>query len=134
MISSSGARLLPQEAIQQLIAHLLPHTTILTPNIPEANFILSQSRGAEHDQREIRSVADLEAIARSLQSLGPKWVLVKGGHCPFSNDLIVEEGKKEVVVDVLVGPGGEDVVMVHSPFQESTSTHGTGCTLACKCL
>ena len=40
MVSTSGAQLLPHEAIQQLSQHLLPHTTVLTPNIPEAALIL----------------------------------------------------------------------------------------------
>lgn len=131
MISTSGAELLPQDAVHQLITHLLPLTTLLTPNIPEAHFLLShsgdESSSSSSSQREIGSVADLESMARRIQALGPTWVLVKGGHHPFAKD-----GGEKVVVDVLVGPGKEDVVMVESPWQDSTSTHGTGCTLACK--
>lgn len=67
---------------------------------------------------------DLEALAKSIQKLGPKWVLVKGGHCPFN------EGDKKVVVDVLVGPEG--TWRVKSGWLDSESTHGTGCSLACK--
>lgn len=130
MVSTSGATLLPNEAIQHLCKHVLPHTTVLTPNIPEAILILSQSGQKAPD---VRDVKDLETIAQQIQALGPKWVLVKGGHCPMKEDLTVAENEddKFVVVDVLVGGNGE-VVRVKSPYQASSSTHGTGCSLACK--
>ncbi|KAL6399114.1 uncharacterized protein AUP68_17656 [Ilyonectria robusta] len=128
MVSTSGAQLLPHEAIKQLSQHLLPHTTVLTPNIPEAALVLAQNGRPEVD---IRSPDDLETVAREIHALGPKWVLVKGGHRPFKEDLTVAETEEErkVVVDVLVGGDGE-VFRVKSPYQSSTSTHGTGCSLA----
>ncbi|KAH7000267.1 Phosphomethylpyrimidine kinase-domain-containing protein [Ilyonectria destructans] len=128
MVSTSGAQLLPHEAIKQLSQHLLPHTTVLTPNIPEAALVLAQNGRPEVD---IRSADDLETVAREIHALGPKWVLVKGGHRPFKEDLTVAETEEErkVVVDVLVGGDGE-VFRVKSPYQSSTSTHGTGCSLA----
>lgn len=132
MISTSGAALLPHEAINQLCSHILPHTTVLTPNIPEALLILSQNG---QPAPEVRSVADIEDMARRIQALGPKWVLVKGGHRPMKEDLTAAEkdDEKKLVVDVLVGgEGGQETVRVQSPYQESTSTHGTGCSLACK--
>lgn len=130
MVSTSGAQLLPHEAIAQLSQHLLPHTTILTPNIPEATLLLTQNG---QQVNEIQSVSDVEAMGRKIQQLGPKWVLVKGGHMPFRKDLTVAktDEEKEIVVDVLVGPEGS-VLRVQSPYQKSTSTHGTGCSLACK--
>jgi hydroxymethylpyrimidine/phosphomethylpyrimidine kinase len=130
MVSTSGATLLPNEAIQYLCNHILPHTTVLTPNIPEAILILSQSGQKAPD---VRDVKDLETIAQQIQALGPKWVLVKGGHCPMKEDLTVAENEddKFVVVDVLVGGNGE-AARVKSPYQASSSTHGTGCSLACK--
>ncbi|KAH7214751.1 Rapamycin-insensitive companion of mTOR, N-term-domain-containing protein [Fusarium oxysporum] len=128
MVSTSGATLLPNEAIQHLCKHLLPHTTVLTPNIPEAILILSQNG---QEVPEVRSVQDLETVAQRIQALGPKWVLVKGGHRPMKEDLTVAETEEEriVVIDVLVGGDGE-VVRVESPYQASSSTHGTGCSLA----
>ncbi|KAM0480331.1 hypothetical protein ACHAPX_004162 [Trichoderma viride] len=128
MVSTSGAQLLPHEAIAQLSQHLLPHTTILTPNIPEATLLLTQNG---HQVGEIQSVSDVEAMGRKIQQLGPKWVLVKGGHMPFRKDLTVAktDEEKEIVVDVLVGPEGR-ILRVQSPYQKSTSTHGTGCSLA----
>ncbi|GAO17521.1 hypothetical protein UVI_02002900 [Ustilaginoidea virens] len=131
MISTSGAQLLPLEAIRELSRHLLPLATIVTPNIPEALLILSENVDAAHAQRVVCSVADVEQLARQILGLGPKWVLVKGGHLPFRSDMTVAqtEEEKQVVVDVLVGP--EDQVMrIESPYLASTSTHGTGCSLA----
>ncbi|KAK4060841.1 uncharacterized protein Triagg1_10533 [Trichoderma aggressivum f. europaeum] len=128
MVSTSGAQLLPHEAIAQLSQHLLPHTTLLTPNIPEATLLLTQNG---HEVGEIQSVADVEVMGRKIQELGPKWVLVKGGHMPFRRDFSVAKTNEErdIIVDVLIGPGGS-VFRVESPYQESTSTHGTGCSLA----
>lgn len=132
MVSTSGATLLPHLAIKQLVRHLLPITTVLTPNVPEARLILSES-GVETG--EPRSAADLESLARQIQKLGPRWVLLKGGHLPLrKKDMTVGESdsEREIVVDVLVGPGEEDVTRVQSPWQSSSSTHGTGCSLACE--
>lgn len=139
MVSTSGAQLLPHEAIKHLARRLLERTTLLTPNIPEAALLLTENG---HAAPEVRNVADLETLAQTIRAqLGPRWVLVKGGHVPFrAADMtaVVPEGGSDadkegetVVVDVLVGPDGE-VVKVQSAFQRSTSTHGTGCSLACK--
>ncbi|ATY59382.1 thiamin biosynthesis (Thi-4) [Cordyceps militaris] len=132
MVSTSGAQLLPHAAIKQLSARLLRRTTLLTPNIPEARLLLAE-HGLE-SAPAVRTVDDLEALAQTIRgALGPRWVLVKGGHVPFrAADLTAAEEAEpgaRVVVDVLVGPDGA-VVRVQSPFQKSTSTHGTGCSLA----
>ncbi|KIE01569.1 Phosphomethylpyrimidine kinase type-1, partial [Metarhizium majus ARSEF 297] len=131
MVSTSGAQLLPREAIRELSMHLLPRTTVLTPNIPEAILILSGNGDSALAEKKICSVSDVEFIGRRIQALGPEWVLVKGGHLPFRADMSVAEteDEKHVVVDLLVGPEGK-VFRVQSPYQPSTSTHGTGCSLA----
>ncbi|KAK8922314.1 putative hydroxymethylpyrimidine/phosphomethylpyrimidine kinase 2 [Metarhizium anisopliae] len=131
MVSTSGAQLLPREAIRELSMHLLPRTTVLTPNIPEAILILAENGDSALAEKKICSVSDVEFIGRRIQALGPEWVLVKGGHLPFRTDMSVAETEheKHVVVDLLVGPEGK-VFRVQSPYQPSTSTHGTGCSLA----
>lgn len=133
MVSTSGAQLLPREAIRELSMHLLPRTTVLTPNIPEAILILAENGDSALAEKKICSVSDVEFIGRRIKALGPEWVLVKGGHLPFRTDMSVAETEheKHVVVDLLVGPEGK-VFRVQSPYQPSTSTHGTGCSLACK--
>lgn len=134
MVSTSGAQLLPHEAITGLSSHLLPLTTVLTPNLPEAKLILAEASrsGSGPPPRDVvESVADVEALGRQIRALGPQWVLVKGGHLPFRADMTVvaTEAEREAVVDVLLGPD-DYVLRIKSPWQESLSTHGTGCSLA----
>jgi hydroxymethylpyrimidine kinase/phosphomethylpyrimidine kinase len=129
MVSTSGSQLLVQEAIRELREHLLPHTTILTPNVPEAKLLLADAGITTEDPK---SVDDLISVAMSLQSLGPKYVLVKGGHLPFTKEgkVAETEEEKKFVVDVLYGDGGE--TRIETAYQKSKNTHGTGCSLACK--
>ncbi len=128
MVSTSGSQLLPQGAIRELRAHLLPITTILTPNIPEAKLLLSD---ADHKIKDPKCVDDLINLAKAVYSLGPKYVLLKGGHLPLKNDgtYAAGEAEREIVVDVLYGNG--DVLRIDSAYQKSRNTHGTGCSLAC---
>ncbi|KAL0931354.1 thiamine biosynthesis protein (thi-4) [Colletotrichum truncatum] len=127
MIATSGAQLLPREAVAELLEGLLKLTTVLTPNIPEAKLLLED---AGRKAIEVTSVEDLETMAKEVHALGPEWVLVKGGHSPFKADLTVAntEEEKGVVVDVLYGHG--EFMRIQSPYQSSTNTHGTGCSLA----
>lgn len=138
MVATTGAELLPPEALRELRSRLLPRATVLTPNIPEARLLLADAGlqgllpeplGAE------AGVADLEAAARALLSLGPEWVLVKGGHAPLRRAdyaAATTDAEREVVVDVLCGRDG--CVKIEADFQTSRNTHGTGCSLACKSL
>jgi len=129
MVSTSGARLLPQGAVTDLRMHLLPMTTILTPNVPEAKLLLSD---AGHEMKDPQCIDDLIDIAKAIQSLGPEYVLVKGGHLPFKNDgtIASEEAERELMVDILCGNG--EVLRIDSAHRKSRNTHGTGCSLACE--
>lgn len=139
MIATTGAQLLPPEAIHVLQSRLLPLATIVTPNIPEALFLLRQSdAGAAAEIGAITKIEDAEAVGRAIRKFGPKWVLVKGGHCPLKKDgtAAKTEEEREMVVDVLVGEdaatGNEVVVRLESQYYASRNTHGTGCSLACE--
>ncbi|KAH6627592.1 Phosphomethylpyrimidine kinase-domain-containing protein [Chaetomium tenue] len=133
MIATTGAKLLPSEALDALHTHLLPLATIVTPNVPEALLLL---RDADTGVDAVRTVNDLETIGRAIRKLGPKWALVKGGHCPFRKDGTAAEtdAERELVVDVLVGEDagtGEEVVLrLETGYCDSRHTHGTGCSLA----
>lgn len=129
MVSTSGSQLLPQEAIREVREQLLPMTTILTPNVPEAILLLAD---AGMEVQEPKSVDGLVELAKTLQSLGPEYVVLKGGHLPFRKDGTVacEEYEKELVVDILCGAGVID--RIETVYQNSKNTHGTGCSLACK--
>lgn len=129
MIATTGAKLLPPDAVRELRTSLLPRTTVLTPNIPEARLILAE---AGLEDRPVASVDDLEVIGRAIHGLGPRWVLVKGGHCPFTKNGVTAttDDEKEIVVDVLCG--SDEVIRVETPYLNSSNTHGTGCSLACQ--
>lgn len=131
MVATSGAQLLPQEAVKNLRERLLPLTTILTPNLDEARLLL---RDAGSEPREIKGVDDLKHMSQAILSLGPKWVLLKGGHMPLTKARAApssEDAEKHIVVDVLAHPDGTTEVF-EAAYIESKHTHGTGCTLACK--
>src|SRR4051794_21760128 len=104
MVSTTGAQLLPQQAIRELREHLLPITTILTPNVPEIKLILSDA-GKSFDDPRI--VEDLVAMVKAVQSLGPKYVLLKGGHLPFRKDgtVAIRDEERDLMVDILYGEG-----------------------------
>jgi hydroxymethylpyrimidine/phosphomethylpyrimidine kinase len=108
MVAKGGDRLLDLEAIGAIKAELLKHATIATPNIPEAE-VLAEMR--------IQTVADMRTAGRRILELGPRVVVVKGGHLegPESIDLVCStEGAFELRGPRLPGP----------------HTHGTGCTFA----
>jgi hydroxymethylpyrimidine kinase/phosphomethylpyrimidine kinase len=129
MVSTSGSQLLPSKAIRELRELLLPQTTILTPNVPEAKLLLED---AGYPVEDPKTLDGLKNIARKLQSLGPKYVLVKGGHLPFRTDgtVATTEEEKEVMIDILYGDG--EITEIETGYQKSKDTHGTGCSLACK--
>ena len=126
-VSTSGSQLLPEAAVATLIEHLLPHTTLLTPNLPEAKLLL---KTAGVDVPDPQNVDDIVAMARHIHERGPKWVLLKGGHLPLTRGHVVskEEADRQIVLNVLVGESG--VTLMESEYLQSNNTHGTGCSLA----
>ena len=71
MISKSGFKLLSDDAKNTLIEKLIPISTLITPNLPEAEELLG---------REILTIEDMKKAACDLKKLGAKNVLIKGGH------------------------------------------------------
>lgn len=108
MVAKGGQALLQDAAQQALRDRLLPLAAVLTPNVPEAEVLTG---------RTIVSDNDMEAAARALLAMGPKAVLLKGGH-----------RSGPVVRDLLVTREGSDTF--EAPRIETKHTHGTGCTLA----
>jgi hydroxymethylpyrimidine kinase/phosphomethylpyrimidine kinase len=131
MVSTSGSQLLPKDAIRQLRDHLLPHTTVLTPNVPEALLLLSD---ADLPAEAPQNVDDLVEIAKAVQSLGPRFVLLKGGHLPLKMDgrMANTDVERELMVDILYGQG--EITKIETAYQHSKNTHGTGCSLACESI
>jgi hydroxymethylpyrimidine/phosphomethylpyrimidine kinase len=100
MVAESGARLLDIDAEQALIELILPRATVVTPNVPEARFLA-------------REALDGEALARAVHALGPRAVVVTGGH-------------RDEAIDVLYD--GETVVEIAGERYSDGAAHGSGCT------
>lgn len=107
MVATSGDLLLRSEAVDAIKNSLLPLAAVVTPNRREAEVL---SGLQIHDEGEIKEAA------RKIYELGPRYVLVKGGHA--SGDAI----------DWLFD--GEEYTPFWAPRVETTNTHGTGCTLS----
>jgi hydroxymethylpyrimidine/phosphomethylpyrimidine kinase len=109
MVAKSGDRLLRADAVSALRRRLLPLATLITPNLPEAGVLL--------DLEPARDEAGMIQMAEALRALGPRAVLVKGGH------LAGEES-----IDVL--DDGAEPLTLAAPRIATDNTHGTGCTLS----
>jgi hydroxymethylpyrimidine/phosphomethylpyrimidine kinase len=110
MVATSGDMLLQPDAVDAVRRELLPLADIITPNLPEAARLLGQPVA--------KDVAEMEAQARTLLGLGPRAVLLKGGH-----------GGGSEAVDILLIRDGDPVRLV-LPRVDTKNTHGTGCTLS----
>jgi hydroxymethylpyrimidine/phosphomethylpyrimidine kinase len=110
MVATSGDMLLQPDAVDAVRRELLPLADIITPNLAEAARLLGQPVAPD--------VAGMEAQARALLALGPKAVLLKGGH---------REGSE--AVDILLVRDSDPVRLV-LPRVDTRNTHGTGCTLS----
>ncbi|HST26472.1 MAG TPA: bifunctional hydroxymethylpyrimidine kinase/phosphomethylpyrimidine kinase [Gaiellaceae bacterium] len=98
MVASSGARLLQEGAVQSLRMELFPLATVITPNVMEAEALVGQGT---RDQ-----------LAVKLHALGPKAVVVTGGHGEPADTLF----------------DGDRIVRIGVPRHDSGATHGAGCT------
>ena len=127
MVSTSGSQLLPEAAVKELRTRLLPITTVVTPNIPEAKLLL---KDAGKDTPEPEDLPSLIQLAKQISALGPKAVLLKGGHLALTRDRKIARDQPEasLVVDVLYD--GKDVTLFETDYLVSKNTHGTGCSLA----
>lgn len=110
MVAQSGDSLLDPNAIQTMTRRLIRRATVLTPNLLEAQKLVGT---------RIDNVKGMTQAATMLLAIGPKSVLLKGGHL---------DG--ETVTDVLASEDAEDVEVFESPRIDTRNTHGTGCTLA----
>lgn len=108
MVATSGDRLLDRDAEAAVTEALLPLAAIVTPNLDEARILAG---------REIEGEAEMREVAELLVERGARAALVKGGHL-----------ESDTVVDVLVDEAGTQSWR-HAKL-ETTSTHGTGCTLS----
>ena len=108
MIAKGGDRLLEASAVEAIASRLLPLADVVTPNVPEAEVLAGMSIGSR---------AGMEEAGRRILARGARAVLVKGGHMdgPESVDLAVT---------------ADGTFELRGRRFATTSTHGTGCTLA----
>jgi len=108
MVAKGGDRLLRDDAVAAMKKHLFRLAEVLTPNIPEAEALTGM---------RITSVDDMLAAARRIREMGPRVVIVKGGHAASHES-----------VDVVCLPHAE--FELRGPRIATVHTHGTGCTFA----
>jgi hydroxymethylpyrimidine/phosphomethylpyrimidine kinase len=108
MVATSGDRLVDAKGVEAIRSELVPHARLVTPNAPEAEVLTGKA---------VETIDGQRRAADKLLELGANGALVKGGHIGGS-----------VVTDVLQTTTGEWIF--ESPRIKTTSTHGTGCTLA----
>ncbi|HYH81861.1 MAG TPA: bifunctional hydroxymethylpyrimidine kinase/phosphomethylpyrimidine kinase, partial [Longimicrobium sp.] len=108
MVATSGDRLLAMDAQQTIVAELVPLATLVTPNLDEAALLAGFPVDDEPSMRR---------AAQALVEMGAKAALLKGGH--------LRGGE---LVDVLYD--GREWHAWRRPRLDTTSTHGTGCTLS----
>ena len=107
MVSTSGSKLINEEAIQVLKEKMLPLATVITPNIPETEVLWG---------RAVTSAQDMEKAAADISDQYGTAVLCKGGHRQNdADDLLCADGKMQWFKGRRV---------------DNPNTHGTGCTLS----
>jgi hydroxymethylpyrimidine/phosphomethylpyrimidine kinase len=102
MVAESGARLLDEDAIDAVVNDLLPLVAVATPNIPEARVLSGLGEDASQ-----------EDLARAVQALGPRAVVVTGGHSAALVDLFFD---------------GNEPVEIPGERHSAEAAHGSGCT------
>lgn len=123
MVSTSGCRLMQEDALEIFIEELLPLASLLTPNIPEAEILAG---------RKIQNVDDIRKAASSIIQLGCNNVLIKGGHFEgtektdylFENKQNEEDNRQEHADDI------RETAIYQGATVNTCNTHGTGCTLS----
>ena len=110
--STSGFDLIDDAALRSLIETLFPLADIVTPNLPEAERITGF---------KLSDPASVEIAAAAMRSMGAQNVLIKGGHLESIN-------VERIARDFLFL--GDEIIVLDAEYIETTSTHGTGCTLS----
>ncbi|MDR2886261.1 MAG: bifunctional hydroxymethylpyrimidine kinase/phosphomethylpyrimidine kinase [Rikenellaceae bacterium] len=109
MVATSGDILIDDRAAQAIITRLLPMALLITPNVPEAEFITGE---------KITTEADFPRAAAKLREMGARSVLLKAGHltgATLADHLFTEDGR---------------MVRYEYEFIDTPNTHGTGCSLS----
>lgn len=106
MISTSGSKLMNDDAINQIVERLLPMSSLITPNRMEAETITGET--------------DVKTQIKRFRELGCRNILIKGGH-----DYYVSRK-----TDYLALEGCRDTIILSAESVDTRNSHGTGCTLS----
>jgi hydroxymethylpyrimidine/phosphomethylpyrimidine kinase len=106
MKSSTGTELLDAAGINYIVAEMLKRSSVITPNVPEAEILTGLT---------IKDAGDMEAAARKIVEMGARAVIVKGGHMDKAVDILFDGNE----IMPLAGDKGKEEFL-----------HGTGCTFA----
>ncbi len=115
MSSTSGSRLLLDNALVELEKKLFPKAALITPNVPEAEVLCGHA---------ISTVEDMKVAAQELSRKYSVACVIKGGHLGEGSDAKRDKDVVNVLFD------GRELFLVHLPRQDSSGIHGTGCTFS----
>ena len=114
MVAESGAVLLAPVARRALVDRIVPRATVVTPNVPEARELVAAGRAQTAPQAlEAEGPAAIEDLARAVHALGPKAVVVTGGHADPPDDVFFD---------------GERLERLPGERHPEGAAHGSGCT------
>ncbi len=125
MVAESGATLLSADARRALIEEILPRASVLTPNLPEARVLAGRdevpadaepSLAVSEERMDRDEDAEAESLARAVLALGPRAVVLTGGHRTRAVDLFVARD------------GDERAIEIEGARHADGSAHGSGCT------
>ncbi len=134
MISTSGHKLIQDDAKFAMVNKVFPHADVVTPNLHEAEELVG---------RKLKSIEDVELAAEEILKMGAKSVLIKGGHTPETEatsppDPPATNATRGYAQDYFLSRSpptgrlcdGSRGVWIRGPRYNSVHTHGTGCTLS----
>jgi hydroxymethylpyrimidine/phosphomethylpyrimidine kinase len=119
MVAESGAELLEADARRVLIEEILPRATVLTPNLPEARVLAgapSVGQRSPTDSDTGAEQAEAEGLIRAVLALGPRCVVLTGGHRARTVDLLLD------------ADGDGRIVTLAGEHHPDGAAHGSGCT------
>lgn len=142
MVSTSGHRLLQEDAVQVLINELIPMARIITPNIPEAEILLCKRIDSQEELKQAAiDLSNIFSAQSSFTAIGPNIkssdiaskscgkvsVLMKAGHAIVNSTSLSGQA---LLTDVFYNAEDDKFSELPSLYINTRNTHGTGCTLS----